>query len=143
MTRLNAVQVSGFRNVSETKLAARAARAALAVMACSRLGVEIAAVSTAEIAGLNLRFRGVSGPTDVLSFAVPLSSPGGGLMGEIYICPQWVRPKSGRARARGRRLAELVAHGVLHLLGYHHSDAEAEARMFAVQRAISWKTEAA
>ena len=64
------------------------------------------------IAQLNERWRGVSGPTDVLSFPVDGMSAdtvGDRELGDVVICA-----------ARCSDVAEAVVHGVLHLLGYDH-----------------------
>jgi probable rRNA maturation factor len=81
--------------------------------------VAITLVDDAEIAVLNQRYLGRSGPTDVLSLAV----------GDVFIAPGVVR---SNARRRGvdyeDEMALMVVHGLLHLLGWDHvSDADAEA----------------
>lgn len=81
----------------------------------------------AAIADLNDRFRDKPGPTNVLSFPAPESAqPHLGDIALAYgVC-------AAEAAAQGKPLANhlshLVAHGVLHLLGWdHQSDDEAEA----------------
>lgn len=68
---------------------------------------------------MNLQFRAIDAPTDVLSF--PLSSPGGAL-GDIAISVDRAREQ---AAAYGHDLMSelrvLLLHGVLHLLGHDHS----------------------
>jgi probable rRNA maturation factor len=60
-------------------------------------------------------------PTDVLTFA--LTTPGGQLVGDIYICPSVA---AREAKARGIPLREelirLVVHGTLHALGRDHPE---------------------
>ncbi len=92
----------------------------------------MAAVDVKESIRLNRRFRNKSAPASVLSFAVPSGYPGGEI-GEVVICPAVVRRKH---RPYSRGLSELTVHGVLHLLGFHHSDRAAGEQMFALQRAI-------
>ena len=101
--------------------------AALAGRGDSALTIRI--VDREESAELNLRFRSVEGPTNVLSFAAELPAGIGiPLLGDIVICAPLV---SEQARLQGKGLdahwAHLVIHGVLHLLGYDHQ-ADAEAR---------------
>ena len=100
--------------------------------------VSILLVGEDDIAAYNRRFMGREGSTDVLSFPIeslvpgrpPARSPGDPpiVLGDIFICPRVVR---GQAAGAGVAFADemnlIVAHGLLHLLGYHHdSDAEAE-----------------
>ena len=111
----------------------RALAAWLARVAPSRaLGSLTVAVTTdARVRTLNRRFRGVSKPTDVLSF--PADEPGE--LGDIVIA----RGVAARqARELGHSLATelrvLALHGLLHLLGYDHEQddgrmARAEARL--------------
>lgn len=69
---------------------------------------------------LNLQFRNLEEPTDVLSFPTfqsldqaTIDQSPSHLLGSIVICPQY-------AKQQGTALAELVVHGILHLLGYDH-----------------------
>lgn len=116
----------------------QAARAVLLALRCSRLGVAVVAISAATSAKLNRRFRKKRMPADILSFATP-PVMSGGVIGEIYLCPELIARVARARRAYRRRLAELTIHGVLHLLGYHHDDREAEAQMFALQRTLMRK----
>jgi probable rRNA maturation factor len=83
-------------------------------------------VSEDEMAAYNERFLERSGPTDVLAFPVEELMPGvvpdqdsNGpplIIGDVIVAPGYV----------GRQ-ALMVAHGILHLLGYDHiDDADAE-----------------
>jgi probable rRNA maturation factor len=79
---------------------------------------------------LNRTWRGKDSPTDVLSF--PSGEPGG-FLGDLVIDV----PYAGRqARSRGHTLARevqiLLAHGVLHLLGYDHETDDGQ--MFRLQK---------
>lgn len=78
----------------------------------------------AAVKTLNGRFRGRDKPTNVLSF--PSFSDDDGL-GDIAIAFETVERE---AAAQGKTLRDharhLIAHGVLHLLGYDHED-ESEA----------------
>ena len=113
-----------------------AARRALRGLRCARLGVDIAAISPAESARLNRRFRGKRGPGDVLTFGAPPASAGG-QVGEILLCLPLIRHGAVRRRRPFRSwLAELTVHGVLHAVGYHHDSPGAAAEMFSAQRAL-------
>ena len=92
---------------------------------------------------LNLRFRGIDSPTDVLSFADEtrgpfISAPGfPRYLGDIVI--SYLRTEQQAASAGHSAASELqllVVHGVLHLLGYDHSLDEERERMWAVQAEI-------
>jgi probable rRNA maturation factor len=85
-------------------------------------------VDEAEMTALNQRYRGKSGPTNVLSF--PCELPPGvesGLLGDIVICAPVVAEEAIRQdKPPEAHWAHLVTHGVLHLQGYdHHHEREA------------------
>lgn len=82
----------------------------------------IRVVDEAESQQLNLDYREIDKPTNVLSF--PFESPPGialNLLGDLAICAPVVAQE---AREQGKILshhwAHLVIHGILHLLGYDH-----------------------
>ena len=96
------------------------------------------------VAAYNQQYRGVEGPTDVLSFAAQEPTPGfvtapemAAYLGDIVIALPFTRRQ---AAALNRPLIDelrlLAAHGVLHLLGYDHAKPEEEAIMWAKQDAI-------
>ncbi len=120
----------------------RAAAAALARCGGGRAGAEIAIVlaDDALIAKLNRVYRGVAKPTNVLAFpgaepARPGAPPAP--LGDVVVAYGTV---AREARAQGKRLADhlahLVVHGVLHLLGYDHVSAGEARRMEALEVAI-------
>lgn len=96
--------------------------------------LSIRLVDNEESAALNQTYRNKLGPTNVLSF--PFESPPGlpptadyRLLGDIVICaPLVAQEASSQGKSQNAHWAHLVAHGVLHLLGYDHqntSDAQA------------------
>jgi len=96
------------------------------------------------VAAYNQEYRGVEGPTDVLSFAAQEPTPGfvsapemAAYLGDIVIALPFTRRQ---AAALNRPLVDelrlLAVHGVLHLLGYDHAEPEEEAIMWAKQDAI-------
>ena len=122
------------------------AKADLAVWAAAALAgrrdfaeLTIRTVDEAEGAELNLRYRGRSGATNVLSFPfeAPPGMPAIDLLGDLVICaPVVEREAAEQARALDAHWAHMVVHGVLHLLGLDHRD-DAEAReMEALETAI-------
>jgi probable rRNA maturation factor len=117
-------------------LAEDAARTAFALAAPAEGGeVVVLLTNDAEVRALNARFRGRDAPTNVLSFPAGPGAPEvlGDLALALGVC-------SREAKAQGKSLAHhlqhLVAHGLLHLVGYDHQDeAEAEA-MESIERAV-------
>jgi rRNA maturation RNase YbeY len=72
------------------------------------------------MARLNRRHLGHAGPTDVISFGFA-PSPGEGLVGDVYICPDVARANARVAGCGVREeLLRLVVHGTLHVLGWDH-----------------------
>ena len=118
----------------------RAANATLEQQAHS-LDVELSIILTddARLHELNLNYLGVDAPTDVLSFPASETDPetGARYVGDILIS---IPRAQAQAEAAGHSLeAEvqlLVVHGVLHLMGHDHADAEEKARMWKAQAEI-------
>lgn len=92
--------------------------------------VTIRLVDEAESHELNLTYRGMDKPTNVLSF--PFEAPPGiedlPLLGDLIICRQVVeREAADQQKLAEAHWAHMVVHGTLHLLGYDHIiDDEAE-----------------
>lgn len=104
---------------------ARAAYAAAAdAPAEAELGV--AFVDAEESQQLNLQYRHKNKATNVLSF--PLMAPlpdGGTLLGDLAICASVVQTEAAATgRTETAHWAHMVVHGVLHLLGYDHEQAD-------------------
>jgi probable rRNA maturation factor len=118
-------------------------RAALAALAhqSSLADADLTLVLTGDpqIQALNRAFLGLDPPTDVLSFPADETDPETGrrYLGDIVIS---IPRAESQARAGGHALeAELqllVVHGVLHLLGHDHTEAEEKARMWAAQAEV-------
>lgn len=90
-------------------------------------------VSPAEMAVYNERFMGRKGPTDVLAFPLevlvpgepPRSMPGEPPvnLGDVFLCPEEVERRARREQIPYDDFIHLLlAHGILHLLGYEHED---------------------
>ena len=101
----------------------------------ARGGVTILLTDDDSVAELNERFRGKAGPTNVLSFPAP-DNPEDHL-GDIALAyGVCAREAAEQGKPLAHHLQHLVAHGVLHLLGYDHlTEAEAE-EMEALERRI-------
>lgn len=111
------------------------------------LALEAAEAATAEgglailltdddtVADLNLRFRGKSGPTNVLSFPAPENREGhlGDIALAYGVC---AREAAEQGKPLAHHLQHLVAHGVLHLVGYDHQTETEAAEMEALERRI-------
>lgn len=97
-----------------------------------------------EVTALNRQYRGVEGPTDVLSFPAQDPTPGfvsapemASYLGDIVIAlPFTQRQAAELGRPLRDELRLLAVHGLLHLLGYDHAEPEEEAAMWARQDAI-------
>lgn len=79
-----------------------------------------------EIQKLNLRYRGINRPTDVLSF----SADEKGYLGEVLVCENQVRKNAKTAKEPfDKELARVLIHGTLHLLGHEHEKSAGAARI--------------
>ncbi|MFI4974271.1 MAG: rRNA maturation RNase YbeY [Caulobacterales bacterium] len=121
-------------------LALAAATAALAAAMRSgrqaRAALAISLSSDAAVRDLNARFRGKDAATNVLSFPPPDAFAAESLGDVALAYGVCAREASEQGKPLADHLQHLVAHGVLHLLGYDHQrDAEAEA-MEALERDI-------
>ena len=114
-------------------LVERAIRAAaIAGGATLREGAEVGVrlVDDEETRALNLRWRGLDEPTNVLAFPAAASSKlaEAPLLGDILIAYETARREAAEQDlVFGDHVAHLIVHGFLHLVGFDHRDAE-EAR---------------
>lgn len=100
--------------------------------------IAVRLVDSPEMAQLNQRYRGRSGPTNVLSFCADLppqlALP---LLGDIVICAPVVRREAGEQHTSlAAHWAHMTIHGTLHLLGYDHTDEEQAGTMQALESSI-------
>lgn len=98
-------------------------------------------VSKEEIHKLNLTYRGVDRPTDVISFALEdgdnLKEPKIRVLGDIYISIEVAYEQAETyGHSRMREVCFLATHGILHLLGYDHMTEEEEKIMFGKQKEL-------
>jgi len=90
-----------------------------------------------KIKELNNQFRGIDMPTDVLSFPTESRQKGTHYLGDVIISVPRAKDQSKEAgHSLNEELVLLAVHGVLHLLGYDHSDAAGKAEMWKAQEAI-------
>ena len=134
--------------VSLPGLVRTANRALRAGNAGEGASVDVAVTGDEEVRELNRRYRGLDETTDVLSFSFahageyqgagepsspaadidfPVPAGADGSLGEVIISyPQAERQGGQAGRGTAAELSALLAHGVLHLLGYDH-ESEGEA----------------
>ena len=113
----------------------QAADATLASEGAVGEGVTLLLTDDETIKDLNRRFRGQDKPTNVLSFPAPQNPER--FLGDIAlaygVCG---REAHEQGKPLKHHLQHLVAHGVLHLLGYDHvTDAQAD-EMEGLERAV-------
>ncbi len=115
-------------------VAIRAAEAAL-TGAHAEGDVTVLLTDDATIRDLNARFRGKDAPTNVLSF--PAAETARPHLGDVALAfGVCAREAAEQGKSLHDHLSHLVAHGVLHLLGFDHdNDAQAE-EMEALERAV-------
>ena len=91
-------------------------------------------VDEEEISEMNERFRGMEGPTDVLTFVYDDED----LLGEIIVCPEVVeRNAESFGVEPEEEMLRVVIHGALHLSGYDHEFDESRAEeMFKKQEKL-------
>ena len=103
--------------------------------------LEIVFVSEQRIREINKQYRNKDAVTDILSFGdyadtglpSPLVVDTPVLLGQLFVCYDYIaRAAVEDEVSLERELAYILSHGVLHLLGYDHTD-----EMFAIQDIIS------
>jgi len=108
--------------------------------------VSVALVDDAEIAALNERYRDREGPTDVLSFSLlegEHADHRGDQLGDVVISLATARRQAQEQDTTlDRELLRLLIHGVLHLLGHDHEEAEEARRMQAEEERL-WQAASA
>ena len=105
--------------------------------------LSVVITSDAEVHALNRQYAGEDRATDVLSFsqeegepfAVPPDEPR--RLGDVIISLETADQQATEAgHDLDAELAHLLAHGILHLLGYDHAEPEEEAAMREQERAV-------
>ncbi len=117
---------------------AAVAREALQAEGHRQVELSISFVDEAEIADLHERYMHEPGSTDVLSFPLDegdRTEDGVRVLGDIVIAPAVAASNNPSDPAAELRL--LVAHGVLHILGYDHEEDAERAEMWARQERYS------
>lgn len=137
--------------VENKQLSAPRARAAQArvvrmldVLGLARSEISLAFVGDETITELNRKWRRKAKPTDVLSFPLLEGTPreilaaaDGAMLGDVIVSiPTAQRQADERGRTLVDEVTTLLAHGVLHLLGFDHPTDDAEREMDAYVRVL-------
>ena len=101
--------------------------------------LDILFVGTRKMKALNLRYRRVPHPTDVLAFSMregrALGNPD--LIGDIVICPQVAKANAKRFKTSWKQEVRLyLIHGILHCLGWNDSTPSSRRRINTRQQQI-------
>ncbi|PWH12740.1 MAG: rRNA maturation RNase YbeY [Anaerolineae bacterium] len=117
-----------------------AARAALEHQSVpAEVEVTIVLSNDVQLRELNLQWMGINAPTDVLSFPSDEIDPetGARYLGDIVISMETAARQAARAgHTLEAEVQLLTVHGMLHLLGHDHAEAEEKARMWTAQTEI-------
>lgn len=86
--------------------------------------ISVTLTDDSAIKKLNKEYRGNNSVTDVLSFNIEEETEEGKLyLGEVVVNEEQAKRQAGEyGNTPEEEIAELVAHGVLHLLGVHHKE---------------------
>ncbi len=121
----------------------RIANTMLAALELDHAELSVLLTNDAEIHALNLQHRHKDKPTDVLSF--PLDEGGGAdgavsgtrLLGDVVISLDTAaRQARGRKRELLPEVRFLLAHGILHLIGYDHGNPAEKREMTAMTQRL-------
>ena len=103
--------------------------------------LSLSLVDDTAIAELNLSYRKLDRPTDVLSFSLlegEESTFRGNLLGDVVISVETAaRQAQEQEVGLDEELARLLIHGVLHLIGHDHMEPDEAERMQAEERRLS------
>ena len=126
------VEDGPWRGVSRVDVARRA-RAMLGALQMGDAELSILLTGDDQIRNLNRIYRKKNRPTDVLAFAQREGEHGeraGRLLGDVVVSiPTTKRQAQAAGRDLGSELTMLLAHGLLHLLGWDHETPLKDRRM--------------
>ena len=118
--------------------------------------LSVVLLDSAAMSALHEQWMDLPGPTDVMAFPMDGSEPpdaGGAtdhpgrsredehthetMLGDVVLCPEVAAAQAAEAgHSVEAELHLLCAHGILHLLGYDHGDADEERAMFELQARV-------
>ncbi len=126
------VEEGPWRGVSRADVVRRA-RAMLVAVQMADAELSILLTGDDQIQNLNRIYRKKNRPTDVLAFAQREGEHGehaGRLLGDVVVSiPTTRRQAQAAGRDPGSELTMLLAHGLLHLLGWDHATPAEDRRM--------------
>jgi len=113
----------------------RRATRMLAALRLPRAELSILLCDDATIHALNRDYRKKDKPTDVLAFAMregPYAELAGDMLGDVIVSLDTAARQAAEKKVPfDREITMLVAHGLLHLLGFDHATRTEERRMTA------------
>ena len=134
------INIESHHDFPNIDLLERAARAALEHQSADPdADLSIVLTDDDQLHELNRNYLGIDAPTDVLSFPASVTDPetGACYLGDVIIS---IPRAAEQAKAAGHDLQSevqlLVVHGVLHLLGHDHAEAEEKDRMWIAQTEV-------
>lgn len=104
--------------------------------------LSVALVGGEEMAGLNEKYLGRPGPTDVLSFYMGERSEDVFILGDVIVCPEEAaKRRESYGFGESDELLLVLTHGILHLMGYDDETEEDNRKMDERQRMLlaTWK----
>ena len=119
-------------------VAAAAHGAGLSTSVRTELGITLS--TDAAVRELNAQWRGKDKATNILSFPMVQLEPGdlpGPMLGDLILALETVKLEAlTEHKALSDHFRHLVVHGLLHLLGYDHEEAEAAEIMEALEISV-------
>jgi len=113
---------------------------ALRILDLNEAELSIVLCDDAFIHPLNMNYRGMDKPTDVLSFAMREGEAAfeeDPTLGDVVISIETAqRQADTRGHSLARELRVLLVHGILHLLGYDHEEDDEAEEMEAEERRL-------
>lgn len=135
--RIHVQTESQFSNYGEDLI--EVAQAALSYVGAPPGELSLVLSHSEHIRDLNLKFRDVDQPTDVLAFKGGIEDPDSGMLyfGDVIIAVPIAELQAESAgHSPAEELALLTIHGTLHLLDYDHSEEKSKTEMWEVQSAV-------
>ncbi len=114
----------------------------LASLNLDNVSLSVNIVTNEEIIEINNNYRNKNSVTDVITFSYEDSDNFNELfaqreLGDIFIAIDYVYENSKKiGNTMAREMSFVLAHGILHTLGYDHDSTESESVMFNLQETL-------